>query len=160
MLAPDIAARVTKKQAQNTGSGTFRLFEVGDSVWAKSYRQCQNWGKGFVIRKQGGVDYEVLVDSQVWQRHANQLKERFKTTMEPASPIQCLENPPLELPPDNQMPASEVVADPSVQSSPTTAPAPISVPPLPDPANEVQPPPQQPRRNLPRSCQPPDRLDL
>ena len=149
MLTPDIAARGRKKQAPNTGSGTLRSFEVGDAVRTKSYRQGQNWKKGFVTRKQGGVDYEVLVDNQVWHRHANQLKERFETTMKPASPIQCSENPPLESPPDNQTPASEVVADPSEQLSPTTSPAPISVPPLPDPANEVQPPPQQPRRNPP-----------
>ena len=77
LLALDIAAGVRKKQAQSTYSSLNRNFEVGDPVWAKAYRKSQDWEKDLVTKKQGGADYQVLVDKPVWHRHADQLKKRM-----------------------------------------------------------------------------------
>ena len=44
-LAPDIAARVRKNQAQSTYSGVNRNFEGEDSVWAKAYGKVQLGGR-------------------------------------------------------------------------------------------------------------------
>ena len=77
LLAPNSAARVRKKQAQSTYSGVKRNVEVRYTVWAKVYGKGQNWKKGLVNKKQGGADYEVLVDKQLWHRHADQLKKRM-----------------------------------------------------------------------------------
>ncbi|XP_062518510.1 uncharacterized protein LOC134193688 [Corticium candelabrum] len=82
--------RVRKKQAQSTYSSANKNFEVGDPVWAKVYGKSQDWEKGLVTKKQGGADYEVLVDKQLWHRHADQLKksmlkEKMQVVPEPTA---------------------------------------------------------------------------
>ncbi|CAI2724590.1 unnamed protein product [Schistosoma spindalis] len=52
-----------------------RLFTVGQKVLAMDYREKHpTWTAGRILKKKGSVVYEVSVGSEVWVRHANQLK--------------------------------------------------------------------------------------
>ena len=165
LLAPDIAARVQKKQAQSSYSGVNRNFEVGDPVWAKAYGKGQGWEEGLVTKKQGGADYEVLVDKQLWRRHADQLKKRMKEKMqvvpEPAAPSESAfsENAPVESSLDKTVSPSESVSGFATSGNSTSS--------TETPSSEItheetlpQDTPVSPRRNPPRERRPPQRLDL
>ena len=70
-----------------------------------------------VTKKQGGTDYEVLVDKQLWHRHADQLekrmlKEKMQVVPEPAAPSESAfsENAPVESSLDKTVSPSESVS--------------------------------------------------
>ncbi|CAH8597133.1 unnamed protein product [Schistosoma guineensis] len=52
-----------------------RLFTVGQKVLVMDYRgKHPTWTAGRILKKKGSVVYEVSVGSEVWVRHADQLK--------------------------------------------------------------------------------------
>ena len=125
-------------------------FEIGDTVWALNLRNGPKWCAGVVV----GVQYHnyfVEVNSQIWKRHANQLKKRVDMEMHPASQIHS--------------PTSHFASLPCVPPEPEVAvPVHPPTPPTPEVVDPVQPSTQthttQPRRNPPRNRRPPERLDL
>ena len=64
-----------EKQFNRHHGAQRRLFTVGQKVLAMDYRgKHPTWTAGRIVRKKGNVVYEVSVGSEVWIRHANQLK--------------------------------------------------------------------------------------
>ncbi|PIO54605.1 integrase core domain protein [Teladorsagia circumcincta] len=50
-------------------------FNVGDLVWAMDYRSRKpQHTPGRILQRYGNRLYDVLIDGQVWKRHANQLR--------------------------------------------------------------------------------------
>ncbi|CAH8627152.1 unnamed protein product [Schistosoma rodhaini] len=66
---------MTEKQYNRHHGAQKRLFSVGQKVIAMDYRgKHPSWTTGRIVRKKGNVVFEVSVGSEVWIRHANQLK--------------------------------------------------------------------------------------
>ncbi|CAH8498480.1 unnamed protein product [Schistosoma intercalatum] len=64
-----------EKQFNRHHGAQRRLFTVGQKVLAMDYRgKHPTWTAGRILKKKGSVVYEVSVGSEVWVRHANQLK--------------------------------------------------------------------------------------
>ncbi|KAK4467318.1 hypothetical protein MN116_000305 [Schistosoma mekongi] len=64
-----------EKQFNRRHGAKRRLFTVGQRVLAMDYRgKHPTWTAGRIVQKKGNVVYEVSVGSEVWVRHANQLK--------------------------------------------------------------------------------------
>ncbi|CAH8292020.1 unnamed protein product [Schistosoma rodhaini] len=64
-----------EKQFNRHHGAQRRLFTAGQKVLAMDYRgKHPTWTAGRIVRKKGNMVYEVSVDSEVWIRHANQLK--------------------------------------------------------------------------------------
>ena len=119
-----------------------------------------------VIKNQGGADYEVLVDKQLWHRHADQLKkrmmnEKMQVVPEPAAPSESVfsENAPVESSLDKTVSPSKTVSGFATSGNSTSS----TEAPTSDVTNEETLPqdtPVPPRRNPPRERRPPQRLDL
>lgn len=64
-----------EKQYNSHHGAQKRLFSVGQKVLAMDYRgKHPTWIAGRIVQKKGNVVYEVSVGSEIWVRHANQLK--------------------------------------------------------------------------------------
>ena len=53
--------------------GQVREFQLGASVWVRSYGTRQKWVRGKVVARPGPVSYEVDIGDAVWSRHVDQL---------------------------------------------------------------------------------------
>lgn len=75
-----------------------RSFQVGQPVLARNLREGAKFVRGSVIRKLGPVNYEIMVQGQVWKRHGDQLLAYKGNTNESESG--------LSEPPESRVPES------------------------------------------------------
>jgi len=59
------------------------IFEKNELVYVRDFRNNHpSWAKGVVVRRKGSVLYDVRVENQIWSRHKNQVRKRYKSALE------------------------------------------------------------------------------
>ena len=92
LLLPDLTSIVTKAQhrqkAAHDSKSTDRAFQLGDTVYSKSYGRGQpKWFPAIVVQKTGPVSYLVqLDDTTTVKRHLDQLRKRHAPILLPQTP--------------------------------------------------------------------------
>ena len=81
-----MAVYVSGKQAQQKSNHdnalTERVFEIGQSVMVRNYREGSKWVPGVIIENTGPVSYVVKTsDGLVWRRHVDQIREYVSEQM-------------------------------------------------------------------------------
>ena len=51
-------------------------FSVSEAVWVRDYRGQDKWTKGVIKERTGPLSYRVQVQSELWKRHAEQLRHQ------------------------------------------------------------------------------------
>ena len=75
VLRPDLRKKVTKPNKLQPSTPKRQLTD-GDPGLVQDYRKSRDpWCKGVIVSKLGPVTYRVQVDSFIWKRHIDQLKD-------------------------------------------------------------------------------------
>uniref|UniRef100_A0A803JUZ6 Gypsy retrotransposon integrase-like protein 1 n=1 Tax=Xenopus tropicalis TaxID=8364 RepID=A0A803JUZ6_XENTR len=81
-LHPDLASDLQNKQEdqfhKNAQTSTVRMFEAGNSVYARNYAMGPKWIPAVIVEATGPVSYKVkIADGRVIRRHVDQLRSRL-----------------------------------------------------------------------------------
>ena len=90
LLHPSITRDIedSRQDQREAAGGRPRQFQVGQTVWARTYAGPRRWRRGEVIGVTGPVSYQVNVGEAVWARHANQLLPATgRDEQQPAEPV-------------------------------------------------------------------------
>lgn len=113
LLHPDLDKKVhqtqnRQKQAHDVHAKP-QVFAVGDTVFARNYRQGQLWLPGQVVGIQGAVLYDILLnDGRTVRRHVEQLRYRTCSGVRAASSVE-------EVPEDTM--SSADIREPSTETN-------------------------------------------
>lgn len=103
LINPDVGAHVRRQQAkQKTYHDchcTARDFCIGQSVWARNFREGSPWIRAVVSDKLGPVTYLVhLENGDYWKRHVDHLREASVKPPDEFQADEATEDFPVSLP--------------------------------------------------------------
>ncbi len=159
MVKPCLSTRMQdKQQAANDDGRKIRAFTPGDLVMVRSFRGSDKWKPGVVMQRLGPVSYMVRVEEQLKHVHIDHLiRGSINCRDTPVDPGEIPVEPHVHMPqPQNAHNANAHNANAPLNEQPAAQ----------GQQREVQQPNMQPaggvqvRRNPPRHCGPPRRLDL
>ncbi len=83
LIRPNIAQRIRAKQEVHKKNhdkhAKPKEFAAGDLGWARDYRSHDKWTKGQIKERTGQLSYSVQVQTDLWKRHAEQLRARVES---------------------------------------------------------------------------------
>ena len=90
LLVPDVGTRVRDKQASqktyHDRRAKARSFQIGQSVWARNYRDGPDWVPATIVDQLGPLSYLVrLQQGELWRRHIDHLRSGADQSLPPVS---------------------------------------------------------------------------
>ena len=106
ILHPDLSSRISKK-SKTADHSTPRVFDIGEPVMVKDYRdRNQPWIKGVIQDRLEPVTYRVQVGYLFWKRHVDQLRSLAGSKVADKTDQEPLDETPLSVPLSSSEPVS------------------------------------------------------
>ena len=85
LLFPSVSGKVEKSQFRqkdaHDATSRKREFIVGQSVYARNFREGDKWLPGHIVKVNGAVSFDIkLTDGRQWRRHQDHIRSRLTNT--------------------------------------------------------------------------------